>query len=99
LYLYCDSISCKFQCTRPLWEDLKHLKRPLLIVAGEKDKKFKEILKEMYREAKNSGCGSDGRNGNELCEMMIIPQSGHAVHVENPLPLVRAVRKFLLKLY
>jgi isochorismate synthase / 2-succinyl-5-enolpyruvyl-6-hydroxy-3-cyclohexene-1-carboxylate synthase / 2-succinyl-6-hydroxy-2,4-cyclohexadiene-1-carboxylate synthase / o-succinylbenzoate synthase len=53
----------------------------------------------MYREAKNSECGSDGRNGNELCEMMIIPQSGHAVHVENPLPLVRAVRKFLLKLY
>jgi isochorismate synthase / 2-succinyl-5-enolpyruvyl-6-hydroxy-3-cyclohexene-1-carboxylate synthase / 2-succinyl-6-hydroxy-2,4-cyclohexadiene-1-carboxylate synthase / o-succinylbenzoate synthase len=30
---------------------------------------------------------------------MIIPESGHAIHVENPLPLVRAVRKFLLNLH
>lgn len=44
-------------------------------------------------------CGSDGPKGKELCEVLIIPDSGHAVHVENPLPLVRAVRKFLLKLY
>jgi isochorismate synthase / 2-succinyl-5-enolpyruvyl-6-hydroxy-3-cyclohexene-1-carboxylate synthase / 2-succinyl-6-hydroxy-2,4-cyclohexadiene-1-carboxylate synthase / o-succinylbenzoate synthase len=75
------------------------LKRPLLIVAGEKDKKFKEISKQIFREARSSKCGSNGRNGNELCEMMIIPESGHAIHVENPLPLVRAVRKFLLNLH
>ncbi|KAK3154480.1 hypothetical protein QOZ80_2BG0191010 [Eleusine coracana subsp. coracana] len=84
---------------RSLWEDLKHLKRPLLVVAGEKDKKFKEISVQMCREVWSLGGRSDGRNGNELCEMMIIPESGHAVHVENPLPLVRAVRKFLLKLH
>ncbi|XP_062219458.1 protein PHYLLO, chloroplastic isoform X3 [Phragmites australis] len=85
---------------RPLWEDLKHLKRPLLIVAGEKDKKFKEISQQMCREIRNySEFGSDGGNGNDLCELIIIPDSGHAVHVENPLPLVRAVRKFVLELH
>ncbi|XP_066321928.1 protein PHYLLO, chloroplastic-like isoform X5 [Miscanthus floridulus] len=85
---------------KSLWEDLKHLKRPLLIVAGEKDAKFKDISQKMRMEIMNHAeCGSDGPKGKELCEMIIIPDSGHAVHVENPLPLVRAVRKFLLKLY
>ncbi|WVZ74855.1 hypothetical protein U9M48_022979 [Paspalum notatum var. saurae] len=85
---------------KSLWEDLKHLKRPLLIVAGEKDAKFKDISQAMCREIMSHGeCGSDGRNGKELCELIIIPDSGHAVHVENPLPLVRAVRKFLQKLH
>ncbi|CAN6273232.1 unnamed protein product [Urochloa humidicola] len=84
---------------RSLWEDLKHLRRPILIVAGEKDTKFKDISAKMYSEITQHGeCGSGGRDGNELCDMIIIPDSGHAVHVENPLPLVRAVRKFLQKL-
>ncbi|XP_006647426.2 protein PHYLLO, chloroplastic [Oryza brachyantha] len=80
---------------KSLWEDLKHLRSPLLIVAGEKDLKFKEISQKMCTEiGKYSHCESDG-----LCEMIIVPDSGHAVHVENPLPLVRAIRKFLLKIY
>ncbi|CAL5021226.1 unnamed protein product [Urochloa decumbens] len=84
---------------KSLWEDLKHLKRPILIVAGEKDTKFKDISEKMCSEITQNGeCGSDGRDGNELCDMIIIPDSGHAVHVENPLPLVRAVRTFLQKL-
>ncbi|RLN09825.1 protein PHYLLO, chloroplastic isoform X1 [Panicum miliaceum] len=85
---------------RSLWEDLKHLKRPLLIVAGEKDTKFKDISQRMCSEITQHGaCGSDGRDGDELCDMIVIPDAGHAVHVENPLPLVRAVRKFLQKLH
>uniref|UniRef100_A0A0D9VHL4 Mandelate racemase/muconate lactonizing enzyme C-terminal domain-containing protein n=1 Tax=Leersia perrieri TaxID=77586 RepID=A0A0D9VHL4_9ORYZ len=80
---------------KSLWEDLKHLKSPLLIVAGEKDLKFKEISQEICREIrKYRDCESNG-----LCEMIIVPDSGHAVHIENPLPLVRAVRKFLLHIY
>lgn len=72
---------------------MKHLKSPLLIVAGEKDPKFKEISQQMCREIrKHKDRESDG-----LCEMIIIPDSGHAVHVENPLPLVRAIRKFLVR--
>ncbi|XP_004952910.1 protein PHYLLO, chloroplastic isoform X2 [Setaria italica] len=85
---------------KSLWEDLKHLKRPLLIVAGEKDTKFKDISQRMCSEiTQHAECGSGGRDGNELCDVIIIPDSGHAVHVENPLPLVRAVRKFLQKLH
>ncbi|KAK3158306.1 hypothetical protein QOZ80_2AG0135410 [Eleusine coracana subsp. coracana] len=47
---------------RSLWEDLRHLKRPLLVVAGEKDKKFKEISVQMCREKGfvNSSHGSLG---------------------------------------
>lgn len=79
-------------CQKSLWEDLKYLEKPLLIVAGEKDLKFKEISERMCSEA-------DCRNRQELCEMVVVPESGHAVHVENPLPLIRAIRKFLLKLH
>lgn len=76
------------------------MEKPVLIVAGEKDAKFKEISERMCSEIRKyrkreSDCG----NRQELCEMMVVPESGHAVHVENPLPLVRAIRKFLLKLH
>lgn len=76
------------------------MKRPLLIVAGEKDTKFKDISQRICSEiTRHAECGSGFCDGNELCDMIIIPESGHAVHVENPLPLVRAVRKFLQKLH
>lgn len=76
------------------------MKRPLLIVAGEKDTKFKDISQRICSEiTQHAECGSGFCDGNELCDMIIIPESGHAVHVENPLPLVRAVRKFLQKLH
>uniref|UniRef100_A0A0E0K1L6 Mandelate racemase/muconate lactonizing enzyme C-terminal domain-containing protein n=1 Tax=Oryza punctata TaxID=4537 RepID=A0A0E0K1L6_ORYPU len=80
---------------KSLWEDLKHLKSPLLIVAGEKDPKFKEISRQMCREIRKY----KDRESDGLCEMIIVPDSGHAVHVENPLPLVRAIRKFLVEIY
>uniref|UniRef100_A0ACD5ZH39 Uncharacterized protein n=1 Tax=Avena sativa TaxID=4498 RepID=A0ACD5ZH39_AVESA len=84
---------------KSLWEDLKHLEKPLLVVAGEKDVKFKEISEQMCSEIRKRGEGeADCRNRQELCEMVVVPESGHAVHVENPLPLVRAIRKFLVKL-
>jgi isochorismate synthase/2-succinyl-5-enolpyruvyl-6-hydroxy-3-cyclohexene-1-carboxylate synthase/2-succinyl-6-hydroxy-2,4-cyclohexadiene-1-carboxylate synthase/O-succinylbenzoate synthase len=85
---------------RSLWGDLKHLEKPLLIVAGEKDVKFKEISEQMCSEIRKHGeREADCRNRQEPCEMIVVPESGHAVHVENPLPLVRAIRKFLLKLH
>jgi isochorismate synthase/2-succinyl-5-enolpyruvyl-6-hydroxy-3-cyclohexene-1-carboxylate synthase/2-succinyl-6-hydroxy-2,4-cyclohexadiene-1-carboxylate synthase/O-succinylbenzoate synthase len=85
---------------RSLWEDLKDLKKPLLIVTGEKDVKFREISEQMCSEIRKHGeREADCRDRQELCEMMVVPESGHAVHVENPLPLVRAIRKFLLKLH
>ena len=76
------------------------MEKPLLIIAGEKDAKFKEISEQMCTEIRKYGEGeSDCRNRQELCEMIVVPESGHAVHVENPLPLVRAIRKFLLNLH
>lgn len=81
---------------RPLWEDLKQCKKPLLLIAGEKDAKFKEIAQQMCTEIGSSSreINNQGRN---LCEMVIIPDCGHAVHLENPLPLINTVRKFLTK--
>ncbi|VAI57221.1 unnamed protein product [Triticum turgidum subsp. durum] len=85
---------------KSLWEDLKHLEKPVLIVAGEKDVKFKEIAERMCSETRENGeREADCRSNQELCEMIVVPESGHAVHVENPLPLVRAVRKFLVRLH
>ncbi|EXB44934.1 hypothetical protein L484_026522 [Morus notabilis] len=82
---------------QPLWDDLKHSKTPLLIIVGGKDEKFKRIAQDMsyeihgYRENEN-GPPSD------IYEMVEIPNCGHAVHLENPLPVVGALRRFLTRL-
>lgn len=68
---------------RSLWDDLKHCKVPISLVVGESDGKFKAIARQMSSEfAKGS------------CEIVEIPESGHAVHLENPLAVARALRKF-----
>ncbi|PKA52996.1 Protein PHYLLO, chloroplastic [Apostasia shenzhenica] len=81
---------------RPLWEELKHCKKPLLLIVGEKDEKFRGIAEEMCREIRSSFSG-EATNDEELCEMVIVPECGHAVHLENPLPVINAVRKFLTR--
>ncbi|KAH9772165.1 protein PHYLLO [Citrus sinensis] len=81
---------------RPLWEDLKLCSTPLLIVVGEKDKKFKSIAEKMCYELSHGEKGSDDLR-NEIYEMVEIPNCGHAVHLENPLPVIRAVRQFLTR--
>ncbi|KAH9772176.1 protein PHYLLO [Citrus sinensis] len=80
----------------PLWEDLKLCSTPLLIVVGEKDKKFKSIAEKMCYELSHGEKGSDDLR-NEIYEMVEIPNCGHAVHLENPLPVIRAVRQFLTR--
>ncbi|ONK69405.1 uncharacterized protein A4U43_C05F22510 [Asparagus officinalis] len=80
----------------PLWEDLKLCKKPLLFIAGEKDAKFKDISQQMYTEVMTAR-GEGDNQGTNLCEMAVIPDCGHAVHMENPLPLINIVRKFLIK--
>ncbi|KAH9707754.1 protein PHYLLO [Citrus sinensis] len=81
---------------RPLWEDLKLCSTPLLIVVGEKDKKFKSIAEKMCYELSHDEKGSDDLR-NQIYEMVEIPNCGHAVHLENPLPVIRAVRQFLTR--
>ncbi|KAL7171373.1 hypothetical protein ACSBR2_036094 [Camellia fascicularis] len=79
----------------PLWEDLRHCKVPLLLVVGEKDDKFKRIAKEMFHEVNHGARSIDDKE--EICEIVEVPSCGHAVHLENPLPLINAIRRFLKK--
>ncbi|KAL2905213.1 Protein PHYLLO chloroplastic [Bienertia sinuspersici] len=70
-----------------LWKELKHCKVPLLFVIGEKDVKFKNISQEI--------CHDLGQSTNY--EAVEVPNCGHAVHLENPLAIVRLVRQFMTK--
>uniref|UniRef100_A0A803KVH6 Mandelate racemase/muconate lactonizing enzyme C-terminal domain-containing protein n=1 Tax=Chenopodium quinoa TaxID=63459 RepID=A0A803KVH6_CHEQI len=71
----------------PLWEDLKHCKIPLMFVVGEKDEKFKSISQNISRVMGQT----------TIYEAVEVPDCGHAVHLENPLALVRLLRQFLTK--
>lgn len=82
---------------RPLWEDLKHCKTPLLLIVGENDTKFKTIAQEMFCEVCH-GLKSGDNPWNEIHEIVEIPNCGHAVHLENPLPVISALRQFLTRL-
>lgn len=81
---------------RPLWDELKNCKKPLLLIVGEKDPKFRSIAEEMCSEIKSS-CAGDITEQGDLCEMVVVPECGHAVHLENPLPVINVVRKFLTR--
>lgn len=71
----------------PLWEDLKHCDIPLMFVVGEKDVKFKNVSRDIGYEM--------GQTTNH--KVVEVPNCGHAVHLENPLAIVRLVRQFLTK--
>ncbi|KAB5538297.1 hypothetical protein DKX38_015830 [Salix brachista] len=79
-----------------LWEDLKRCDLPLLLIVGEKDVKFKSIAQKMFNEVVQDRKGEDGK-GNSICEVLEIPNCGHAVHLENPLPIISAMRRFLTR--
>lgn len=82
---------CSFD--RPLWDDLKHCKTPLLIIVGEKDVKFKSIAQNMCYAIDAAVMSSDG-----IYETVKIQGCGHAVHIENPLLVIRSLRRFLSRL-
>ncbi|XP_024988553.1 protein PHYLLO, chloroplastic [Cynara cardunculus var. scolymus] len=76
-----------------LWEELKHNKSPLLLIVGEKDKKFKTIGESMW-----SKLGTrEGGSAKHPYTMVEIPNCGHAVHIENPLPVIHSIRQFLTR--
>ena len=78
---------------RSLWEELKHNKSPLLLIVGEKDKKFKTIAESMCSKL---GTTEDG-SAKHPCRMVEIPNCGHAVHIENPLLAIHSIREFLTR--
>ncbi|XP_042431039.1 protein PHYLLO, chloroplastic-like isoform X2 [Zingiber officinale] len=77
-----------------LWDDLKHLQTPLLFIVGEKDTKFREIAQQMCSEIKR-GSIADHHRQRKLFDTIVVPDCGHAVHLENPLCVINAVRKFV----
>lgn len=80
-----------------MWEDLKKCETPLLVIVGEKDRKFKQIAEQMQSEI-GSCVDTEANCRKEIYEMFEVPECGHAVHLENPLPVINAVRKFIHKL-
>ncbi|XP_068499038.1 protein PHYLLO, chloroplastic isoform X2 [Phaseolus vulgaris] len=80
-----------------MWEDLPNCRVPLVIIHGEKDTKFRNIAQKMMK-ALCSGLGSKHENGNAIHEVVEIPNSGHAAHLENPLAIIAAIARFLTRL-
>ncbi|XP_010551342.1 PREDICTED: protein PHYLLO, chloroplastic isoform X2 [Tarenaya hassleriana] len=74
-----------------LWEELKECNANVLLVYGEKDVKFKQISSRMYHEMNH--------RANKIVKIIEIPGAGHAVHLENPLLLMAAVRKFITRVH
>ncbi|KAK4410396.1 protein PHYLLO, chloroplastic [Sesamum angolense] len=72
-----------------LWEDLKTCKVPLQLIVGEKDAKFKAIAREMHTRISHENESSDSP------PVVEIPNAGHAVHLENPLAVITAIRQFM----
>ncbi|KAI4302200.1 hypothetical protein MLD38_037978 [Melastoma candidum] len=79
----------------PMWELLEHCETPVVIIAGEADGKFKSIAREMQECMGYNSIDHRDNCRNSCCEVIVIPDSGHAVHLENPLAVARALRKFM----
>ncbi|KAL2455175.1 Protein PHYLLO [Forsythia ovata] len=75
-----------------LWGDLKKCTLPILLIVGERDVKFKKIARDMYSKM------NDETRNTDCPPIVEIPNSGHAVHLENPLPVIAAVSQFLKRL-
>jgi 2-succinyl-6-hydroxy-2,4-cyclohexadiene-1-carboxylate synthase len=65
-----------------LWEDLPRIETPVLILVGGEDRKFTGIALDM------AAALPDAR-------VVVVPDAGHAVHLERPLAWVGAVVEFL----
>ncbi|MBS4216717.1 2-succinyl-6-hydroxy-2,4-cyclohexadiene-1-carboxylate synthase [Bacillus sp. FJAT-49711] len=66
------------------WDDLKNIEIPVLLLCGEKDRKFCTISKEMQLLIKN-------------VDLIEVERVGHAIHVEDPRIFGTIVREFLSK--
>lgn len=79
------SISIKSMGTgsmRPLWDNLGQLKIPVLLVVGEKDRKFLTIGEAMKSQVPN-------------CSLKVVPGAGHCTHLEKPSIFENLVVEFL----
>ncbi|MBT8395547.1 MAG: 2-succinyl-6-hydroxy-2,4-cyclohexadiene-1-carboxylate synthase [Gemmatimonadetes bacterium] len=63
------------------WDALPEVTVPVLLMAGEKDRKFTQVAERMAE-------------GIPDAELRLIPKAGHAIHLENPFAWLAAVRTF-----
>lgn len=64
------------------WDMIKGFTKPVLLITGEKDEKFVRINKMMAERLPNS-------------ILQVVPNTGHAIHVEQPEIFGKLVRKFI----
>ncbi|HWI47394.1 MAG TPA: 2-succinyl-6-hydroxy-2,4-cyclohexadiene-1-carboxylate synthase [Rummeliibacillus sp.] len=64
------------------WEELQNYTKPVLLITGELDKKFEQ---KAYAMNKRFQC----------CENIIVPNVGHAIHVENPQTFATIIEEHL----
>lgn len=67
----------------PLWERLVELRMPILLIAGERDEKYRELALRL--------AGAIGTNATAT----LIEGAGHACHLEKPVEFVEAVTSWL----
>lgn len=64
-----------------LWRELHKVSGPVLLIVGDEDPKFRSLAMRMA-------------SGLPRAEISVIPDAGHAAHLENPAATVLAVRAF-----
>ena len=69
----------------PLWDQLKNLQMPVLIITGEQDKKFTDIGREMAAKIPN-------------CEHRVMSDVGHTCHLEDISQFVQIFEEWFLRL-
>ena len=64
------------------WEELHNYTKPVLLITGELDKKFEQKAHDMKKRF-------------QCCENVIVPNVGHAIHVENPQTFATIIEEHL----
>jgi 2-succinyl-6-hydroxy-2,4-cyclohexadiene-1-carboxylate synthase len=68
---------------QPLWDRLHEISAPVLVLAGERDAKFREIGERMTDSLPDA-------------TFRVIPDAGHSVHLERPEATAEAIAEWLL---
>lgn len=66
----------------PLWDELREVHKPVLLIAGEMDEKFVAINRHMASQL-------------PAAEFIVVPDAGHTVHLERPDKFAGIVLEFL----
>ncbi|MEM9538637.1 MAG: 2-succinyl-6-hydroxy-2,4-cyclohexadiene-1-carboxylate synthase [Cyanobacteria bacterium P01_E01_bin.42] len=65
-----------------LWDELKNLRNPILLLIGERDEKFRAIATRM-------------KTLSPLIQLQSVENCGHNIHLENPTKFIKKVKDFL----